>query len=100
MAIRKTVAADLKTACSKCLNDIESSFLSIKPFDIVSTIQTRTECLAAEEKLIELGKSVRVHYPDVFSNILHVNDLPKDIYARIKLKNTTKPITTRSYSTL
>ena len=47
----------------------------------------------------ELGEGVKTHYADVFSRIPHVNDLLKDVYARIKLKDATKLIMTRSYST-
>ena len=53
----------------------------------------------AGEKLIALGEDVKTHYANAFSKIPHVDDLPKDVYTRIKLKDTMKLITTRSYST-
>ena len=66
---------------------------------MVSLVRTHIECLVAGEKLIELGEDVKTRYADVFSRIPHINDLLKDVYVRIKLKDATKSITTRSYST-
>ena len=51
------------------------------------------------EKLIALGEDVKTHYANAFSKIPHFDDLPKDVYTRIKLKDTMKSITIRSYST-
>ena len=49
-------------------------------------------------KLTALQEQVKTTYTDVFSKILHVDKLLKDIYAQIHLINTDKMITTRSYS--
>ena len=99
MAARKAVACDLKLACAKRLDTVDRSCLPIQPLDIVSAIWRRIECLAAQEKLNELGEKVRIQYADVFSSIPHTSALPDDFYARITLKDPTKSITTRSYST-
>ena len=99
MAARKAVACDLKLACAKRLDTIERSLLPMKPLDIVSTIRRHIECLAAQEKLNELGENVRIQYADVFSSIPHASTLPDNFYARIALKDLSKSITTRLYST-
>ena len=99
MVARKAVADSLGPACTKQLDDIESSLLPVKSVNIVSAICTHIECLATQEKLIELGEGFRNCYTDVFLKIPHANDLPKDIYMRIKLKDALKTITTQSYST-
>ena len=52
-----------------------------------------------QEKLLALGEEIKFHFPDVFSSIPHANDLPKNVYAHIKLRDAAKQITTRSYST-
>ena len=57
------------------------------------------KCLAVQAKLTALGEQVKTTYTDVFSKILHIDKLPKDIYAQIHLKDADKMITTRSYST-
>ena len=72
MAARKTVTCDLKLACAKQLGIVEPSLLPIKPFNVVSAIQRCIECLAAQEKLNELGESVQLCYADVFSQVSHM----------------------------
>ena len=98
MTARKAVACDLKLACTKWLDAIDHSCLPIKPLDVVSTIWRHIECLAAQDKLNELGEKVRIQYADVFSSIPHASALPDNFYARIALKDPTKSITMRSYS--
>ena len=66
MAVRKTVADDIKTACAKWCDEIEASLLPVEPFDVVSAIQTCIECLTVQEKLLKLGESIKTHYSDVF----------------------------------
>ena len=100
MATRKAVTCDLQLACAKRLDTVEHSLLPMKPLDVVSAIQRRIECLAAQEKLDELGKNVRVQYSDVFSSIPHARDLPNNFYARIVWKDLSKSIMMKSYSTL
>ena len=99
MAARKAVTCDLKLACAKQLDTVDHSCLPIQPLDVVSAIRRHIECLATQEKLNELGDKVRIQYADIFLNILHASALPNDFYARITLKDPTKSITMRSYST-
>ena len=87
MTVRKAIAKDLKVTCKKQLDKINSSLLPVKPIDVVIAIRTHIECLMAGEKLFALGEDVKTCYVDVFLRIPHVNDLPKAIYARIKLKD-------------
>ena len=47
----------------------------------------------------KLDTTVKEKYSNVFSAIPHIDDLPTDVYCRIQLKDATKTITTRSYST-
>ena len=60
MAARKAVACNLKLACAKQLDAIERSLLPMKTLDVVSAIWRHIECLTAQEKLDELGESVRI----------------------------------------
>ena len=73
--------------------------INVLEMDVVSAVRVCIECLAAQDKLTSLGEDVKGRYKDVFSEIPHVNLLPNDVYARIKLKDATKSITTCSYST-
>ena len=45
-----------------------------------------------------MGLEVFNKYKCVFEPILHVDEFPTDVYCRIQLKDTTKSITTRTYS--
>ena len=96
---RKAVAMELKVACNKQLMKVEPLLLNVLELDVVSAVCVHIECLAAQDKLTSLGEDVKGRYKDVFSEIPHVDLLPNDVYARIKLKDAMKSITTRSYST-
>ena len=69
--------------------------INVLEMDVVSAVRVCIECLAAQDKLTSLGEDVKGRYKDVFSEIPHVDLLPNDVYARIKLKDATKSITTR-----
>jgi hypothetical protein len=71
----------------------------VKPFDVVAAIRTRLETLSATDKLKKLGADLIDEFKDVFSPIPHIDRLPTDVYCHIKLKDTSKMITTKSYST-
>jgi hypothetical protein len=49
--------------------------------------------------LNRLSDSIKTKYKDVFDPILHLDDLPTDVYCRIKLKDTSKTFATCSYMT-
>ena len=42
---------------------------------------------------------IKIEFKDVFSEIPHIDDLPSDVYCRIKLKDASRSIHTRTYST-
>ena len=79
MTVRKAIAKELKATCEQQFTNIDGTFLPVKPVNMVSAIQICVECLATEEKLGALGENVKACYADVFLNIPHVNDLPKDV---------------------
>src|SRR6202042_770291 len=61
-------------------------------------MQEHIEELAATLKLQALGDKLMKQYSDVFAPIPHLDELPTDVYCRIKLKDATQTIKTRSYS--
>lgn len=67
--------------------------------DPVTAVRQRIENLVAQEQLEHLGDVVKEKYKDIFMPIPHLNELPTDVYCRIKLKDAYQKITTRSYST-
>jgi hypothetical protein len=68
--------------------------------NIAAAVRTRIECLAATQKLEELGERVLKDFGDVFTPIPHVDDLPTDVYCKIKLKDASHTIKTCPYSML
>jgi hypothetical protein len=65
---------------------------------VIGAIRERIEVLTAQEKLRTLGDQVKIDFKDVFEEIPHVDELPTDVYCRIKLKDSSRMITSRSYS--
>ena len=66
--------------------------------DVIGAVQECLEELAAQEQLKRMGLKVFEKYKHIFEPIPHVDELPMDVYCQIQLKDTTKLITTRTYS--
>ena len=96
---QKEVSKELNAACDEQLKKIQHTFLPVKSVNSLNVVHVGIKCLAVQAKLTALGEQVKTTYTDVFSKILHIDKLPKDIYAQIHLKDADKMITTRSYST-
>jgi hypothetical protein len=91
--------AELKMVCAERKVLIRSLFEKIKPVEPLAALRQHIETLTAQEQLNRLGDAVKTKYSDVFDAIPHVDELPTDVYCRIKLKNSYKVFATRSYST-
>jgi hypothetical protein len=96
---RKLMLAELRMVCRDHYRHTQYKFEQVQPVNPIAALRQRIEALTAESQLNHLADKVRIKYADVFDAIPHVNDLPKDVYCRIKLKDTNKTIATRSYST-
>ena len=66
--------------------------------DTIAAVRIRLEVLAAQEQLERMGNQIFQKYKTVFEPCPHTDDLPTDVYCRIKLKDASKTISTRSYS--
>jgi hypothetical protein len=96
---RALMVAELKLVCAERKCKIKGHFEEVKPVDAIAAIRQRIETLNAQEQLERLGHAVKDKYQDVFAPIPHLDELPTDVYCRIKLKNAHQKIATRSYST-
>ena len=96
---RKLMVAELNLVCHNCLRHTQYRFESIKPVNVVAAIRQRIEVLAAQKELEKLGIRIKYEFKDIFSEIPHMNKLPTDIFCRIKLKDASKTVQTRTYST-
>jgi hypothetical protein len=93
------LVAELKMVCAErhCL--LANKMEHVKPFNIIAAMRTHIETLTAQEKMDKLDTAVKEKYSNIFFAIPHIDDLPTNVYCRIQLKDATKTITTRSYST-
>jgi hypothetical protein len=85
--------------CCNRRRHTEFKFEQVKPIDKIAAIRERIKVLAAQKELQRLGESLKTEFKDVFSEIPHIDELPMDVYCRIKLKDASKSIQTRTYST-
>lgn len=63
-----------------------------------AAVQERIENLAAEEELAKLGIKVKEDYADIFSLLLHINNMPDKITCKIELVDASKTIASCSYN--
>jgi len=91
---RKLMVAELNMVCHDRRQHMEYKFEEVKPVDIVAAVRQRIEVLAAQKELERLGDQMKSDFVDVFSEIPHINELPTDVYCRIKLKDASKSIHT------
>jgi len=99
-ADRKVMVAELNMVCNDRLNMIRYKFDAVKPVDVVAAVRVRVETLAAQEQLDKMSKAVKAKYSKVSNPIPHVDQLPTDVYCRIKLKDASKTINTHTYTSL
>jgi hypothetical protein len=77
---------------------IESKSEPVHKYDIAGADQTQIEQLAFKDSLLRLNEAVKTKYKDIFDVIPHLDELPKDVYCRIRRKDMNKSIVTRSYA--
>ena len=84
------MVAELKMVCAERACKIRNNIEKIKPLDHIAVIRSCLEELNAQDQLHQLGELVKNKYKDIFAPIPHLNDLPSDVYCKIKLKDATK----------
>lgn len=105
---RKQLAKEVKTSWWKVNKELKSMFMEfphfsgweerVKPVNVVTAVRKQTKVLAAQEELVKWGANVVKDFKDVFDMVPHLDELPSDIFYRIKLKDSEKTITMYSYS--
>jgi hypothetical protein len=96
---RKLMLAELKMVCAKRKCKLKNLFEQPKPVDVLAAVHLQIEALTAKEQLDRLSEAVKLKHKDIFEPIPHLNKLPTDVYCRIQLKDASKTVSTRSYST-
>ena len=95
---KKNVLTDLVAVCKERIRKGILHFKEVQEVNCLGAVRQAIERLSAEERLVRLGKKVKTDFPDIFKPIPHVDMLPSDYVARIKLKDAEKQITNRTYS--
>jgi hypothetical protein len=93
------MVAELNMVCAERRNLMRRHFEIVKPVEPLAALRQRIEALTAREQLNRLDVAVKTKYSDVFDAIPHLDELPTDVYCRIKLKDPYKIIATHSNST-
>ena len=96
LKLRKVLLEELKTALARRKSETCSD--DVRQLDIVAAVRVHLEQLTAQDQLNKMEAKILKTYPTVFEPCPHTDELPKDIYCHIKLKDTSKTITTQSYS--
>jgi hypothetical protein len=96
---REGVIKELKARFKDDGDARESRNEKVKTVDVIGAIRERIEVLAAQEKLLKLGAEMKREFSDMFEPIPHADTLPCNVFCRIKLKDASQTIKTRSYST-
>jgi len=95
---KKAALTELKEICRQRVKDRKLTFEPVNDVDVVAAIRDTIENIALKEQLKSLGDNVKKDFREVFEQIPHFEDLPKDYMARIKLKDAEKTIRNRSYA--
>ena len=88
---------ELMLVCNDRFKDRKLRPTVTENFNVAGAIRDRIEILATIDSLAKRDADVRAEFKEVFEPIPHVNELPTNVYASIKLKDAEKTIKSRSY---
>jgi hypothetical protein len=94
----KLLLAELKYVLCACRQLM--TFDYVKPIDIVGTIKAQVETLTHLADLMQHEDHLKAEFCEIFELIPHVDMLPTDVQACIKLKNAEMTIKTRTYQSM
>ena len=96
-AAKKKVLAELGEVCRKRIAEKKLIFEDVKDVDVIAAIRDTIENIALGEQLKAHSAKIKKDLKPIFEPIPHVNDLPHDYMARIKLKEAERTIINRTY---
>ena len=89
---KKLMLAELMLVCNNRFKNRSLCPQVTEDFNVAGAIRDRIEILATVESLAKRDAEARKEFKQVFEPIPHVNELPTDVYASIKLKDAEKTI--------
>jgi len=96
-AAKKKALAELGEVCRKRIAEKKLTFEDVKDVDVIAAIRDTIENIALTEQLKAHGDKIKKEFKPIFEPIPHVDDLPRDYMARIKLKEAERTIINRTY---
>jgi len=96
-ADKKLVLAKLMMVCNDCISHLNLKPEEVKEFNVAGAIRDCIEILASWEALKEKEDVMKSDFKYIFEPIPHVNELPQDVVAEIRIKDAEKMIKSRSY---
>jgi hypothetical protein len=97
--IEKTVMQELKVVGDGCRAKLDLLCEPVVHPCPIAAVRTWLECLSASKKLQQLGLKLVDDFKDIFQPIPHVDMLPNDVLCEIKVKDASRTIKSRSYTT-
>jgi hypothetical protein len=95
---KKSMLEELVLVCKERLKCGKGVPEIVKPLNVAAMVKERIEILALQEKFGSLEKDFLSEFKDVFEPLPHVDKLPQNVMARIKLKNAEQTIKTHTYA--
>jgi hypothetical protein len=98
MKNRTIMLDELKAVCALRRTMVQRNGEPVNEINPLAAVQERITALAAMETLEKLEAKLKDEFRVIFEPIPHVDKLPTDVLAQIKLKDAHKTIASRTYS--
>jgi len=94
---KEVALAELMIVCHDCLRSGKGVPEMIEPFNVAGAIRDHIEILTNKDALLKCKKKIKSEFKGIFEPIPHIDELPTNIVAEIRLKEAEKTIKTRTY---
>lgn len=94
----KLLRTELNSVCAQRNASVDVHCDPVKSVDVIATVHFHIENLATQEELEKLGIKAKEDYTDIFSPLLHIDDMLDKITCKIELVDASKTIASCSYN--
>lgn len=84
---KKLVLTELVDVCKQHLAEGKMVPEKVKPLNVVGLIKEWVEILCFQQKVGDIEKQMLTEFSDIFQPLPHVKKMPRNVMAKIKLKN-------------
>ena len=86
--------AELVKVCKQCLAEGKTVPRVIKPLNVAGMIKKHVETLCFQQKVRNIEKQMLTKFANVFQLLPHIEKLPHNVTAKVKLRNAEQMIKT------